>query len=172
MTKLDVNLPDLIEIDGHLVEKDALRIVEQIKRYDENLEVVCVDPMSGPDINEAPFLVCEKCPDGKLRRIFEAWTLDERVLQRIYSADQRRFDTLEQINRTNEEVDRAARRRYQDQRDERKDLVAHIAAGRGSEYSFVNEQGEHVTIRDDLPVGLRKEDRKKSFSGTTSERRS
>lgn len=161
--KLDVNLPEMIEVDGHLVAKDALMIAEQIKRYDENLEVVCIDPMSGPNINEAPFLICERCKDGQLRRVFEAWELDERVLQRIYQADQRRFDTLEQINKTNAQVEADNLRRYQEQRDESKDLVAHIAGARKSDYSFRNREGEHITIREDLPFGLRKEDRKKSF---------
>lgn len=171
MTKLNVG-SELVEIDGNYVERDALKIAEKIKQYDPNLELLCVDPMSGPDINEAPFLVCERCEDGQLRRVFEAWQLDDRIIQRIYAADQRRFDTLEQIDRTNAEVDRVARRRYEEKREERKDLVAHIAAARTSDYSFKNEEGEHITIREDLPVGLRKEDRKKSFSGTSSERRS
>jgi hypothetical protein len=170
--KLDVNTPELIEVDGHLVERDALKIAEALKRYDENLEILCIDPSAGPNINEAPFLICERCSDGQLRRVFEAWQLDDRILQRVYSADQRRFDTLEQINRTNAEVERANLRRYQEQREESKDLVAHIAASRKSDYSFKDRNGEHVTIREDLPFGLRKEDRKRSFSGTNSNRRS
>jgi hypothetical protein len=161
--KLDVNLKDLIEVDGQLVERDALKIVEKIKAYDPNLEVICVDPASGPGINEAPFIIAEHCPDGKLRRVFEAWQLDDRVVERVWAADQQKFDTLAEIDRVNATVKANNERRYADENAQAADITAHIVAARRSSYSFHDRNGEKVTIREDLPVGLRDADFRKSF---------
>ena len=62
MTTLDVG-SEYINVDGNLVEADALRVAEAVRDYDENLCIICIDPNTS-DINDAPFIVAQRCPDG------------------------------------------------------------------------------------------------------------
>ena len=139
-----------VEVDGQIVERDALRIAEEIKAYDPNLEVICLDPRRA-DVNDAPFIICEYV-NGVFKRVFETWTLDDRVLDRIKLADCRKFDPelrLDELKKIQYERKEA---RYRDMMDASKDLVAHAAAMKGSKYTFKDDKtGEKVSLYDDRP---------------------
>lgn len=148
--KLDTNR-ELIEVDGMLVESDALRVAEALKAYDPNLEVICVDPDKA-EVNEAPFLICEYV-NGAFRRIFETWVLDNRVLDRIKLSDTQSNNILLNIDKTNEVNYQRKQQRFKDILNDKNDLVLHIVKDKKSRYSYKDEAtGEKVTMFDDRPA--------------------
>jgi hypothetical protein len=137
---------NLLVVDGQIVERDALRIAEAIKDYDESL-----DPDLA-DVNEAPFIVCERRKtDGALIRVMEAWELDERILERIYAADTQRSDVLLGLEKKEVQMRRDQQSRYQEKRDANKDLVESIVKNMKSKYTF-EKDGKKVTLYDDRPA--------------------
>lgn len=140
-----------VVVEGQVVEKDALRVAEALKQYDPNLEVICRDP-SQSEVNEAPFIICEYV-GGVFKRIFETWTLDDRVLDRIKMADSQKFDILTDLIKSNEVNYQRRQQRFRDILDEKKDLVSHVAAMKRNKYSFKDQQtGEKVTMFQDRPA--------------------
>lgn len=149
--------PELVEIDGMLVEVDALRIAKAVKAYDENLEILCLDPARAEGISDEPYVLVEKCTDGQYRKIAGFWKLDESVMQTVEAADGQRHDLIAVINGKNERVKRDRDRRYKEIRDETKDIVAHIA-GMRSTYTVTDPRtGELVAFYDDRPAVRGKE---------------
>ena len=82
-----------VMVDGMIVERDALRVAEAIRDYDENLVVLCLQQAEG--LSDEPFVVAERGPDGVLRPIFRCWQLDDNVLQRIYLADNKKTQRVQ-----------------------------------------------------------------------------
>jgi len=78
----------MIQIDGLIVDKALYSIMEKVKEYDPNLEVMYCDPNRAEPF-DAPWVIVERCNDGLYRRVFEVWDLNESVLERIYNADTR-----------------------------------------------------------------------------------
>lgn len=141
---------DFVAVDGHVVERDALHIAERIKEYDSNLEILCLDPQLA-DLNDAPFIICERMPNGTLSRVFECWELDDRVLERIARSDTVHNNVLldlegkELLQRVQNE------KRYEEQREASIDLVATIAAHTKSSFTFKNKKDEKITLYDNKP---------------------
>jgi len=136
-------------VDGMIVERDALRVAEAIKDYDENLEILCVDPNHVDGISEEPFVIAEKGADGILRPVLRAWELNDLVLQRIIAADRTTLQTLEQLEASQK---LESQRRYNDIREETQDIVRHIA-GMRSRYSVRDSRtGDLLTFYDDRPA--------------------
>lgn len=149
--KLNTNT-ELVEIDGMLVEADCLRVAEAVKAYDENLEILCLDPARASSISDAPYVLVEKCVDGQYRKIADFWKLDETVMQVVESADSQRHDLIAVINGRNERVKKDRDRRYKEIRDESKDIVEHIA-GMKSRYTVTDPRtGEVIAFYDDRPA--------------------
>ena len=65
-----------VVVDGCIVERDALRIAEAIKDYDENLELLCFD---GTDLSKEPFVVACRRQDGTLYPVLRAWELNDLI---------------------------------------------------------------------------------------------
>lgn len=151
MTVLDVG-SEYVNVDGQLVERDALRIAEAIRDYDENLCIICVDPATS-DINDAPFIIAQRCPDGVLRRVFECWELNNTVLERIEAADTTRHDIQAYIEFKNAEARKESRMRYQEKRLEIQDIGASLLKHRKSSFSYRDPNtSEMVTIYEDRPA--------------------
>lgn len=128
----------LIELaDGVAVEEDTLRIAEKIKAYDPNLRVQFVDP-SQAEFGDAPFRIIEHCPDGFDRVAMYAWTLDERVLDRIMLADTNRVDVLAALNASNNRARDQERRRYQEQVAAVSEMVQGVLASPKDTYTATN----------------------------------
>lgn len=141
-----------INVDGMLVEEDALKVAEALAEYDPNLFILCVQPGREDSISEAPFVIAEKDKDGNLRPVFTAWKLDHTIVDRVKLADTQRINVFDNLV----EMERKARleidRRYEEERAERKDIVEHIAKIK-SKYSVRDPQtNELITFYDDRPA--------------------
>lgn len=140
----------IIEVDGFLVEADALRVAEAIKEYDSNLEILCLDPARAESVTEEPFIIAEHCKDGVLRPVLRAWELNDLVLARIIAADKCTLQTLEHIEASNKY---ALERRYRDIQEESADVVQHILKDRKSSYTVRDSvTGDLLTFYDDRPA--------------------
>lgn len=143
---------NVIAVDGMLVERDVYGVIQRIQEYDENLRVLYVDPDKS-DISDAPYVICEVGRDGKMYKVFEAWSMDERVYQRVVEADQARFNALEIIGEWEKKQEDAINRRYQDASERNRDLIEHVVKSTKSRYSYKDETtGDKVTIFDDRPT--------------------
>jgi hypothetical protein len=146
---LSVNMKEeqkkrLIELaDGSLVERDVLRIVEQIREYDPNLYVQYVDPALA-DVSDAPYRIIEKCKDGFDRVVFHTWILDGTVLDRLRLADTQRLHVIQEIEKKNAAAKREQIRRYTDKRELEQDIIKHIVDSHKIEYTFPRPKDEAI----------------------------
>jgi hypothetical protein len=139
-------------IDGQIVERDALRVVEAIKSYDPNIEVLCLDPARAEGISEEPFIIAEMCKDGVLRPIFRCWELNDQILQRLQLADNQRFSTLKTVEESEAAFKKNNQQRYEEWRAEAKDVVKHVV-GMKSKYTVRDSRtGDLLTFYDDRPT--------------------
>lgn len=143
---------EFVVADGLIVERDALDIVQRIKEYDENLDVICLDPVRADSPADAPFILCETRPDGRMVRIFEFWKLDASILERIILADGQRFDALDRTITIEQLQKKQREARYADRHGELKDILAVGMKIRKSSYVIKNHEGEEVKINESAPV--------------------
>jgi predicted RNA methylase len=140
-----------INVDGNMVQADALHIAEKLKDYDENIEIICVDPHQS-DFNEAPFVICERRADGTLNRIFEAWALDDSVVERVMLADQRKFDPMARYDTMAAMQRKLKDDRYREKMGPAKELVEAVVRNNKNTFTYRNEEGDLVKIHDDRPA--------------------
>lgn len=152
---IDPGFGEFVMVDGNIVERQMLYLVEKIKDYDPNIEVVCLDPDRADNPFEEPFLICERVGD-QLLKIFGVWELNDSVLERIFQADSKRFDVEAEITKHNQKIRDEQTRRYQEIREQKKDIVASAIEAfekEKSSYSFTREEdGATVTLYDDRPA--------------------
>lgn len=146
--------PKIIDLgDGVFCEEDVYRIVERVREYDENLDIICLNP-NHPDVDltDAPYVLVEKCKDGQFRPVANFWKLDESVMQVVEASDMQRQDLIAVINGKNVAARQERERRYQDEREQRKDIVQYIA-GMKSKYTVTDPRtGELIAFYDDRPA--------------------
>lgn len=139
----------LIELaDGSYVEADVLNIVEKIRDYDPNLNVKYVDPALA-DPSDPPYKVVELCPDGIERVVFGVWELDEKVLERLYAADNARTNVLVDIHGNNILAQKEMDRRYREVCLEDQDVVSHLLKSPKGRYSFRRRMDDALIVVDD-----------------------
>jgi len=144
---------DLVEVQGMLVEKDALNIVDKLRAYDDNLDILYLSPdRADGEVNEAPYIIVEKCRDGYWRRVFEVWTLDEKVLERIYNADTTRHDLMAVMDGRVVDLKKERNQRFKEQLAESTDIYAHLLKNPTTSYSFPNADGQIVKMDDKFGV--------------------
>lgn len=114
----------LVDVGGVLVDRDALRIAERISAYDPNLTLQYLE--QADSIGEPPFRVLELCPDGIQRVALTAWELDERILQRIYAADNQKHNIDALITSSNEKAKVNQKKRYEERVLAESDLVTSV----------------------------------------------
>lgn len=114
----------LVMVGGVLVEGDALRIAERVHEYDRNLRVQYLEEAERAD--QPPFRVVERCKDGIERVAFTAWTLDERLLQRIHAGDNDKHDLDRIITEANRRAKDAQNLRFRDNLAEANDITQHV----------------------------------------------
>jgi hypothetical protein len=139
-------------IDGNIVERDALRIAEAIRDYDPNLVLLCLDPERATGITDEPFVIAERGADDVLRPVLRAWCLDDSVLERLYNSDTQRLDVFNALVTLENKQRIASQQRYQEKREEAKDVVAHIAGMRSRYTVRDSETGDMLTFYDDRPT--------------------
>ena len=142
---------DYINVDGAMVEKDALGVAEALAAYDPNLYVFCLDPdVAG--INDAPFIVSELCEDGQYRRIFECWELNKSVVDRVMMADSTKLDVLTEVDKINDRVRRNIKSRYEETMLENQDQAISVLKSPKSSYTVPNSQGGISKIHYNKPA--------------------
>lgn len=148
----DPGTGEFLIVDGAIVERDALRIAEAIKAYDENLELLCLDPNRAAGVTEEPFVVAERGPDGVLRPFLKVWELNESILHRIWQSDCHKFDGFDRLVRMEDAQKQQSQNRYKEWREEAKDVVAHIAGMKSNYTAELPGTGERVKFFDDRPA--------------------
>ena len=160
MPYLDPGYGDFVVVDGNIVERKMLYLVEKIKDINPDLEVVCLDPDNADNPFEEPFLICERVGD-QLFKIFGVWELNDSVIERIHLADTQKFDVQKMIDDTNAKVRAEEKRRYKEKREEKTDIVASAIEAfesNKSAFSFTRpEDGATVTLYDDRPAKVEKD---------------
>lgn len=117
--------------EGVYVEKDTLNIAEKIQEYDPRLRLKFCDP-DRSEINDAPYLLVEQCPDGAERVVFYIWKLDDRVLERLYAADRYKHDIMGNIDTNNRLLQEKEQQRYRENILEAHDMVeAYLKSPKG-----------------------------------------
>lgn len=160
MSYFDPGDGNMVMVDGMMVERDALSIAEKIHEYDENLEVMCLDP-SYAQVNEAPFVIVERRGDI-LIRVFEAWELDERILDRLYLSDRNRTDVQNLLAGKQLEIRNARESRYKEKKDKSNEMILDIIKSPKSSYSVKKDNGDILTHYENRPPELNSG--KKSYS--------
>ena len=151
-----------VVIDGAIVETDALRIAEKIHQYDRNLNLICLSP-DELSLTSAPFMVVCRKPDGSYYKVLESWTLDDRIIERLYASDQRKSNVMDTILNMEERQRKLAQDRYQERIGDGLDMGIAALKSEKSTFSFKNEEGDHVEMRDSSPLQVVKNRNKKSF---------
>lgn len=144
----------LVELSqGMLIEQDVLGIVERIQEYDSNILVQYLDPGVHGELTDAPYRIMELCPDGMLRLVFTVWELDERVLKRLFEADNQKHRILERVDAMNHEVRQGLQRRFREEAlGEAHELSVSILKSNKTEYSIPGDTpGENTVIHTHQP---------------------
>jgi hypothetical protein len=140
----DQAAPQYITVQGIPVEKDALRIAERVHEYDPSLRVQFLEQANS--VEEPPFRIVERCKDGIDRPVFSAWTLDEKVLERIYLADNQKWDISGRLDVTNAKAKAQEGRRFKDKLEEAHEITSTVLASPKSTFTvpenILREEGE------------------------------
>ncbi len=138
---------------GVYVERDTLHIVERIQEYDPNLRVKYLDPDRGGELGDPPYKIFERCPDGHERLVFSVWSLDERVLERLWAADTQKNNVLLRLDGTNAAARNNLTRRFQEQRESAIDIVEAVVRSPKTSYTVPGDvPGTMVTFSSHEPV--------------------
>ncbi len=142
---------------GVYVEEDVLRVVDAVRAYDPNLVVKYLDPDRGGELDDPPYKIFERCPDGHERLVFGVWTLDNRVMERLYAADTRRFDIAGQIERNNTHVKEEQKRRFREEvLAEARDQTEHVIKSPKGSYTLPGpEAGLQIVVDSHHPTKMR-----------------
>lgn len=129
----------LVELaTGEWMEEGAYEIVRKIQEYDPNLRVQYLDPERASDITDAPYRILEICPDQIPRVVFSVWELDERVIERLHRADTQKGNILFGLDGANLLAEKQRHRRYEDEEDALKEMVADVLRSPKEKYSATN----------------------------------
>jgi hypothetical protein len=146
-----------IQIDDYIIEKNAYDVIQKIKAYDPNLDVMFLDPSRSDGLFDAPWVVVEHCSDGFTRKVFDIWELNERVLERLYSADTKRTDVLATADSINAAIRENNERRFRERLEDNSDRFAHLLSSPKSTYKLETSDGSVLTIDDHYGVTKRAE---------------
>jgi len=148
-----LNAQDLITIaPGNKAERDVLNIVQWIRDYDPNLDVMYLDPGKCDSPFDAPYIIVEHCNDGVTRLVCSVWTLDDRVKQKILAADTFLSPVKENFEAVNEAARKAQRDMWKERTAEVKDQGTHLLKNPKTSYTMKNDKGELIKIEDDFGV--------------------
>lgn len=146
---------------GVLVERDAFEIAKRIKEYDSDLELICLDPADpNVKVTSAPFMVVWRNPSGIYEKVLEAWQLDARILERLWSADQQKTDQLHTLEQWEAQLRKKNESRYREEMDNNGEMLAAAMKNPKSSFTF-HKDDDLVKINDVGPVTRNRE--KKSF---------
>ena len=147
----DPGFGEFVAVDGHLVERDALNIVEKLKDLNPSIEVLCLDPERADNLAEEPFQVIE-IVNGQVQKILGCWELDDRVIERVRLADSQHSDILDRLAKLEIDKQKETDYAYAQKRGEAIDLVTAVAKNRKTSFSFKKADGDTVTLFDNKPA--------------------
>jgi len=148
----DPGTGNYVVVDGMIVERDALSIAERLKDYDPNLEIMCLDSdMEFHEMSDAPFVICCRREDGSLYKIFEAWELDERIIERVAMADGARINIFNHAVALETAKRKEIQDRYNEKHLENTDQFIHAMLSKKNTYTLHNSEGELVRVHGDKP---------------------
>lgn len=155
MTKA-VNLGNgFVQVDDFVVEKNVLDVIDRIRDYDPNLDVLYLNPDRFSEAFDAPWVIIEKCKDGQVRKVFDVWEMNDSVFEKLVACDTMRGDLLLSIDAHNTRLREESQRRYDDKRHEASDKFAHLLAHPKTTYTLPTSDGEVLTIDDKFGVTKR-----------------
>lgn len=135
-------------VDGVYVERDVLNIAEKVYEYSDRLRIKAVHPgLAEP--GDAPYILTEICNDGIERKCFDIWELDERVLERIYSADTQRHDILLALDMKNARVKKEQNQRFKETIDEAHDIIVSMLKSPKHRYTVKDQETGNTVVFDD-----------------------
>jgi hypothetical protein len=132
---IDVDLPAAHD-DGHFISGKVSRIVELVREYDSNLDVVWVPPeRRGAD--DPAFAVTERLTNGSTVVAFYVQSeaeFDERVLERIILGDNKNHDVQARMEAKNLAARASAEARAREEREQYYDLMGSMIRSGKSTY--------------------------------------
>lgn len=140
-----------VQIEGATVERDVLGIIAEIQRRWPELKIQYLNPDRTSEPGDAPWRIVETCKDGVDRLVCSVWQLDNRVIDRIHAADMLNPGFLAKIDAQNAAVRLNMERRFREEMDEAKDVVAHIARSPKGRYSAPTADGGLYLFDDTTP---------------------
>lgn len=143
----------LVELSaGVYVTRDVLNVVEKVKEYDENLSIKFCEP-SMAEPGDAPYKLVEKCRDGIERVAFDIWELDERVLERIWAADNQKHDVFMDLEGRNLIAKKKETQRYKESIAAAHDVVVSMLKSGKHKWTYKDEITGRTTTFDDRNKG-------------------
>jgi hypothetical protein len=146
--------------DGSFVTAKTMRIVELIRAYDPGLDVEWI-PRERRLADDDAIRVVDTRAKGLARTIMSfpdeaAFTADDglSVLERIQLADHQLGNPVARMEARNYAAQVLQRKRHQEQRAERRDLMLHALKTPLSRWTFRRPDGELREIRDGKGVSL------------------
>jgi hypothetical protein len=144
-------IPDLAEVavpmsDGSWVSTKVARTAEIIADYDPNLEVRWI-PRDRRNPGDDAFQIVQHCPDGAARVVMSVATeaeFDERVLERLWAADNAREDVQARLEAHNAAIRAMELKKQVEAAEEARDVAASVFASPLNRYV-------HNGLRYDLP---------------------
>lgn len=147
---------DLIQIAPEtIMERGVFQIVEDIRNYGDfygQIDVAYLDPAKGGSFTDAPYIVFQRCYDGKARVVFSVWELNASVLERVRAADTRYVDVGELVEKHNAKVREELAKKGREKMQEAGDIYSHALANAKTSYSFPNTEGDIVTLDDAVGI--------------------
>ncbi len=149
-------------IDGAIVERDALRIVEKLQEYDDRLYVLCLDP-DRAEINDAPFIVVREKDNGSSERVLEAWELDDKIIERVWAADCSKHDILDKLVKMEQAKKNELDKKHAEEMGSATELLVSAVKNPRSSFSFKDKATDDLVKVHDYE-GVSRNKKKKSFS--------
>lgn len=139
----------LVELSqGVYVERDVLNIAEKIKEYDDNLRLkFCQPTLANP--TDAPYKLVEVCRDGMERVVFDIWTLDGSILDRLRDADTRKNDILLSMDGKNLLARKEENYRYRESLELAHDVTVSMLKSNKHKWSYKDELTDRTITFDD-----------------------
>lgn len=138
-------------IDGMWVEGDALRIAEKINEYDPNLRVQYLEHAA--TLKEPPFRVVEMCRDGIERTVMYAWTLDDRLYDRVTLSDTFHRDIEKELDKANEKARQDIKKEGKEKLEDAKERAEAVFGSPKDNYTMVDEAtGKKLKFSSTSPV--------------------
>ena len=82
------------------------------------------------------------------RKVFDVWELDERVMERLYAADNQKANVLDALDNHNTKIRAANQRRFYERKNEDLDIIVSSLKSTKGRWTFKNRDNELVQLDD------------------------